>query len=149
MKNSACWPFVVCSITHGAIFRWNALCSTRCAEGARKLSELIFAPSAIRLPSASGEADPPWPPPCEEATARTTATATATSKSRQTRVRTRDHPNLRPKFPIIDDSPNKKVERQLRFYLKTHTTVNLFRTYETRFARRAGQNRERAATCER
>src|SRR4029077_6393524 len=27
-KNSACWPLAVCSITHGAILRWNTLSST-------------------------------------------------------------------------------------------------------------------------
>src|SRR6476646_8808166 len=47
MKNSVCWPLAVCSITHGAILRWNGRCGDSRACRPVACEELIVPTAAI------------------------------------------------------------------------------------------------------
>jgi hypothetical protein len=47
MKNSVCWPLAVCSITHGAILRWNGRRSDSRAFRPVAREDLIVPTAAI------------------------------------------------------------------------------------------------------
>src|SRR4029434_7173220 len=84
-KNSAVSPLAVCSITHGAILRWNA---TSGRVGNAALAPGFAPPAGTTI--VFGEADPPWSTARDEAIPASTTKVAEMAKSKQKTVRNRD-----------------------------------------------------------
>src|SRR4029077_21124324 len=111
------------SITHGTILRWNALSSTRWPK--TRFFDTIFAPSAILLPSSSGEADPPWLFARNEPIASAIATPAATNKNKHRTARNPDDVDVRFEA-VISSAVVRDCHIPTSVFTKNRTGLSIF-----------------------